>query len=279
MAEFYVRTSLKGKAQGPFSGRQLKQLAESGQLQPEHLISPDGGTSWHEANTFSGLGFAATVVERSQAATVSPPPGSAGDLEDLISSHEPIASSRLIESIAAAHGVTFDQASGVVDGFWDYLVDTAVALPHFGSFWLQGGLDGRTSLQFRSRSVQELRTHVATRGRARPSETWIDHWERLDSGDVTKLSLKRRITVSISARSDLDTRMVFRLLWDLIETVTGIMAAGRASIRWARRGEMALASDGDSYSFRTYSRLAEALPPLVHGGSTAYRHEEGSGRM
>ena len=205
--------------------------------------------------------------------------------EELVASHEPVASARIIESIAMAHGVTFDQAAQVVDGFWDYLLEPSHfeggrrsrKMPHFGSFSLQHGDDGRTALRFLSRPVQELQAHLASRGPSRPSETWIDHWERRDGGDATKLSLKRRIAVSIAARSELDTRTVFRLLWDLIETVTGIMASGEASIRWAKRGEMTLVTSGGSprYSFRTYSRLADILPPV----STPRPQQRRSGSM
>ena len=61
---FHVKISLAGKVQGPFSGRQLKQLAESGQLQPEHLVSSDKGSIWQPANRFSSLRFGALVLEQ-----------------------------------------------------------------------------------------------------------------------------------------------------------------------------------------------------------------------
>jgi ankyrin repeat protein len=63
MAEFLIKTTQTGKSQGPFSGSQLRKLAASGQLLPKHLISLDGGDSWHEANRFSGIEFALPTSE------------------------------------------------------------------------------------------------------------------------------------------------------------------------------------------------------------------------
>ena len=57
MAGFHVRTSENGKVQGPFSGQQLVQLVRSTAIQPHHLVSQDGGESWHAATRFSGLDF------------------------------------------------------------------------------------------------------------------------------------------------------------------------------------------------------------------------------
>jgi len=69
---FHVKISRNGKIQGPFSGRQLKQLAESGQLQPEHLVSADEGSRWQPANRFSALKFGALVLEPSEPSEVPP---------------------------------------------------------------------------------------------------------------------------------------------------------------------------------------------------------------
>jgi hypothetical protein len=69
MAEHWVKTGDTAKRQGPFSGRQLKQLAQSGQLQPEHLVSSDDGVSWNLASRFSGLEFVSLLLESEE-----PPP-------------------------------------------------------------------------------------------------------------------------------------------------------------------------------------------------------------
>ena len=54
---FLVKTGESSVHQGPFNGRQLKHLVESGQLRPEYLISQDDGITWHPASRFSGLEF------------------------------------------------------------------------------------------------------------------------------------------------------------------------------------------------------------------------------
>jgi len=72
MAEFHVKTSEAAEKQGPFTKHQVKQLAESGQLAPDHLLSIDNGNSWNEARRFSGLEFAPPVLQLED----SPPPSS-----------------------------------------------------------------------------------------------------------------------------------------------------------------------------------------------------------
>jgi hypothetical protein len=57
MAEFHIKTSENGKLLGPFSSAQLKKLVGKGKLQPEHLVSANGGASWHPATRVSGLEF------------------------------------------------------------------------------------------------------------------------------------------------------------------------------------------------------------------------------
>jgi hypothetical protein len=63
MVEHWVKTGEIAERQGPFSERQLKQLADSGQLLPEHLVSLDDGTSWNIARQFPGLEFSSLVLE------------------------------------------------------------------------------------------------------------------------------------------------------------------------------------------------------------------------
>jgi curved DNA-binding protein CbpA len=61
VVDFHIKTVGDGRIQGPFSGKKLKQLARSSRLQPQHLVSQDGGSSWHEATRFSGLEFGSSV--------------------------------------------------------------------------------------------------------------------------------------------------------------------------------------------------------------------------
>jgi acyl carrier protein len=63
MAQYHVKTSEDGKFQGPFSAGQLKELAGQGKLQPQHLVSANGGESWHQADEVAGLEFASSVAE------------------------------------------------------------------------------------------------------------------------------------------------------------------------------------------------------------------------
>ena len=94
--------------------------------------------------------------------------------------------------------------------------------------------------------------------------TWSGRYQAAPNAGP-RLSLKRRIAVGIAQDTGLDLDAVFRVLWELIETVTAIMAAQRAPIRWAKRGEMAQVydtDDGVQYEFRTYQRLAKSLPAV-----------------
>jgi len=60
-----------GQQQGPVSGAELKQLAAKGQLKPDDLVFPEGGTQWVEASTVKGL-FPAAASQ-----PVAPPPAPA----------------------------------------------------------------------------------------------------------------------------------------------------------------------------------------------------------
>jgi hypothetical protein len=164
-------------------------------------------------------------------------------------------------------------------------------------------------LLFRSRPCEQLRTRLEARGNRPPDTSWIRRYQAAPSaGDsqewstesviaaaregggfddnpvgprtIPRLSLKRRIAVGIAQDTDLELDAAFRVLWELIETVTAIMAAQRAPIRWAKRGEMAPvdgADDGIQYEFRTYQRLSKSLPAvpaLVERATrTSYRTE------
>ena len=149
-------------------------------------------------------------------------------------------------------------------------------------------------LLFRSRPCEQLRTRLEARGNRPPDTSWIRRYQAAPSAGesqewstesvvaaaregggfddnpvglrtIPSLSLKRRIAVGIAQDTDLELEVAFRVLWELIETVTAIMAAQRAPIRWAQRGEMAPvdgADDGIQYEFRTYQRLSKSLPAV-----------------
>jgi hypothetical protein len=73
MAEFQIKTSENGKVQGPFSSGQLKKLAAQGKFQPEHLVSANGGASWHPATQVSGLEFDSPVASPQSTPPPMPP--------------------------------------------------------------------------------------------------------------------------------------------------------------------------------------------------------------
>lgn len=89
MAEHWVKTGKTAKRQGPFSGRQLKQLAQSGQLQPEHLVSSDDGVSWNSANRFAGLEFVSLVLESEEPPPEVGPPSLAAPVDITSEPHIP----------------------------------------------------------------------------------------------------------------------------------------------------------------------------------------------
>ncbi|MFP6764184.1 MAG: hypothetical protein VB858_11210 [Planctomycetaceae bacterium] len=239
----------------------------------------------------SGLDETSELSETSEPGSPSVPgvaPASGLSLEELVLSDQPIESARIIEALAARHCVGFAQAAGVVDGFWDHLLNTQhykpgrrkLHMPHFGVFRLKRNRKGETELHFTSRPLAELRLRHESSGRHSPDTAWIEHWLRhpASSGRLKDLSLKRRLAVTIAEDTGLDLHTTFLLLWDLVETITGIMVSDRTDIRWARRGVMhGHSSSGASshYEFRTYRRLRDQLPPLAARPPRKVRPETG----
>ena len=75
MSDFWIKTAESAQHQGPFSGRQIKQLATTGQLKPDHLVSSDDCATWNPARQFGNLDFGALVLETEESPEVSPLPG------------------------------------------------------------------------------------------------------------------------------------------------------------------------------------------------------------
>jgi len=226
----------------------------------------------------------------SPSAPVPAPASPARTLAQLIGSDQPIDSARIIEALAERHGVNFDQAAGVVDGFWDHLLNPdhyrrgrrKLPMPHFGTFGLNTNSHGETELHFVSKPISELRLRRSQSGQHQPSTAWIDHWESNPPSAKRRaaLSLKRRLSVDISADTGLNLRTTFLTLWDLVETITGIMTGSGVEIRWAKRGVMKPQSLNDSsrYEFRTYKRLRDRLPALPAPTPNSTRRRKRSGQ-
>ena len=224
-------------------------------------------------DTFEALGIddTADAIEAPQPVAIEPPPP-AIPREEIIDSRDPISSRQLIEYLAGACQVPILQATAVVDAFWNFVIDPehyeqgrrSLTLPHFGTFRLGRSRDLRTQLEFRSQPCQELRNHLESRGHRPPDESWIERWNQQAPHDLDSLSQKRRIAVGIAESTGMGLDVVFRLLWQFIETLTEIMSRGQAPIRWAKRGEMSPSEglDDPAYRFRTYSRLTDVLPGL-----------------
>ena len=226
----------------------------------------------------------------SPSAPVPAPASPARTLAQLIGSDQPIDSARIIEALAERHGVNFDQAAGVVDGFWDHLLNPdhyrlgrrKLPMPHFGTFGLNTNSHGETELHFVSKPISELRLRRSQSGQHQPSTAWIDHWESNPPSAKRRaaLSLKRRLSVDISTDTGLDLRTTFLALWDLVETITGIMTSSGVEIRWAKRGVMKAQSpdEPDRYEFRTYKRLRDRLPALPAPTPKSTRRRKRSGQ-
>ena len=75
-------------------------------------------------------------------------------------------------------------------------------------------------------------------------------------------------------------RTTFLTLWDLVETITGIMTGSGVEIRWAKRGVMKAQSpdEPDRYEFRTYKRLRDRLPALPAPTPKSTRRRKRSGQ-
>ena len=92
-----------------------------------------------------------------------------------------------------------------------------------------------------------------------------DHWSGVFSavkaaaptGDdsLSEVPFEQQLARATSESANVDLETALQLTWELIETLCAIMAHGKVSIRWARRGEMIPSRDSEdvTYQFRTYS--------------------------
>ena len=92
-----------------------------------------------------------------------------------------------------------------------------------------------------------------------------DHWSGVFSavkaaaptGDdsLSEVPFEQQLARATSESANVDLETALQLTWELLETLCAIMAHGKVSIRWARRGEMIPSRDSEdvTYQFRTYS--------------------------
>jgi hypothetical protein len=213
---------------------------------------------------------AATAAVSSPVVRESPGPvADAGRIrQELLAQSSPITSRMIIDYLVDVCRVTREDAESVVDGFWNDVIDIthykqgrSLVIPHFGAFTLCR-LDDQTALAFASRPIELIRQQLQQRRGVIASERWIDYFQRSRTGDVTGLSVKRRMAVRMASETGRDLRLVHRVLCELFDVVCEFFASGDKTIRWAMRGEMAPVSwrDEKSYGFRCYRRLSARLP-------------------
>jgi nucleoid DNA-binding protein len=203
---------------------------------------------------------------------------SATDRNAFLDADQPLTSASLIEFLASGLQLQVQQVTAVVDGFWDYVLQPEhygrqkQVIPNFGTF-SYGTQAGQPALVFQSKSTRQLLAQQSKGWNHVASERWIRYYQATsDRGDLSGLSVKRRMSVWIAERTGESLAIVHRVLWELMSLVCDLMAEGKRSIRWAMRGEMfpretQLKGEDQPqmrYAFRTYGRLAKKLvSPIV----------------
>ena len=198
---------------------------------------------------------------------------SATDRNAFLDADQPLTSASLIEFLASGLQLQVQQVTAVVDGFWDYVLQPEhygrqkQVIPNFGTF-SYGTQAGQPALVFQSKSTRQLLAQQSKGWNHVASERWIRYYQaKSDTGDLSGLSVKRRMSVWIAERTGESLAIVHRVLWELMSLVCDLMAEGKRSIRWAMRGEMfpretQLKGEDQPqmrYAFRTYGRLAKKL--------------------
>lgn len=198
---------------------------------------------------------------------------SAADRNAFLDADQPLTSASLIEFLASGLQLQVPQVTAVVDGFWDYVLQPEhygrqkQVIPNFGTFSFDTQA-GQPALVFQSKSTRQLLAQQSKGWNAVASDRWIRYYQaKSDTGDLSGLSVKRRMSVWIAERTGESLAIVHRVLWELMSLVCDLMAEGKRSIRWAMRGEMfpretQLKGEDQPqmrYAFRTYGRLAKKL--------------------
>ena len=114
----------------------------------------------------------------------------------------------IIDYLADVCRVSREDAESVVDGFWNDVIDLthykdgrSLVIPHFGTFTLSR-LGNQTAMAFTSRPIESIRRRLQQRRGTTAGERWIGIFQKSGRGDVTGLSVKRRMAVRVAG----DTR-------------------------------------------------------------------------
>ncbi len=297
MAKRYLTIDAAAELLG-ITPAEMKELRNSGEIRGV----PDRGTWKFDAEDVTELarnrGLPASVssvaatgpaepTEAAAAAVTSPvvreapePLADAGRIrQELLAQSSPISSRMIIDYLADVCRVSREEAESVVDGFWTDVVDMthfkdgcSLVIPHLGTFTLSR-LDDQTALAFTSRPIESIRRQLQQRRGRIASERWIDIFQKCGTGDVTGLSVKRRMAVRVASETGRDLRLVHRVLWELLDVICEVFASGEKTIRWAMRGEMAPVTWRDEkwYGFRCYRRLSARLPGWAETQATTGR--------
>ena len=148
-----------------------------------------------------------------------------------------VRSSEIIAHLAHRTEASEQEASLVVDGFWNYLANIkghykkharghTLVIPHFGSFRFKYRRGVKRILEF-------IPAPMASARRGMPGSDWVDQW----SGKPQGLSIRRRISVFVAEQSGLPLKKADILLNQLLDTVKKL-CRNEATINWARRGTM-----------------------------------------
>ena len=153
-------------------------------------------------------------------------------------------SATIIDYLAEVTTFSTNDATAVVDGFWEYVVDRRhynrwspfLVIPHFGSFRLVDRRLGGWALTFHSRRTDEIRSH-RSRASGPESNMWIKHYLTGRQRDED-LSVKRRMVCFIARRFKLDLFVAQELLWELLDLLLHVFEGRRQTLAWATRGVM-----------------------------------------
>ena len=212
-----------------------------------------------------------------------------------------ITSQQITEHIATSCSVTELQAAAAIEALWSIITDSrhysggrsALEIPFFGHFRLVTGtleFESHTSSTFQEQASTRASQRSQARQRRLAAEQEAARQEQLQllagqiyhqhsrlpvsamqaaaaTGDdaLSEIPFEQQLARATSASANVDLETARQLTWELIETLCAIMAHGKVSIRWARRGEMIPSRDsGDvTYQFRTYSTFGSTPPTSV----------------